>query len=119
MPDVITPEERALIDAAIASGATKLIPPGVSSYAGYRWCEKTRRVVLIDWEERKEKASTLEIGRDRLNAHRAKAAEIRRESLLALIADGKDRAEIAGILGLNPRTVVSMIRELREAGRLK
>lgn len=45
MPDTITDDERAAIDAAIADGAVKKIPRGRSSYA-MRYDEKTQRVLM-------------------------------------------------------------------------
>lgn len=118
MPDIVTDEERALINAALEQGVVKQIPIGVSSYAGYRWCEKTRRVVQVEARPIHEQYNgTFSAARNRMNDNRAKAAEVRKTALLALLGDNKPYAEIAGILSVNVRTVVKLVRQLKDEGR--
>lgn len=120
MPDLITPEERAMIENAIAQGKVTVIPEGVRAmhHADYKWCEKTRRLAVTEEGRAKpQQVDSFHAGRAQLNGNRAKAAEFRKEALIGLLKDGKTKTEAAAVLKINPRTVNKLIKELKDAGR--
>jgi DNA-binding NarL/FixJ family response regulator len=115
VPDYITNEERRLIDEALAADRVKKIPYGARSFAGYRWCEKTNRVVLIDYKPINTNfVKSKNTGRDTMNKNRAVAAAKRKETIRGLLASGKTKHEIANIMSLGYRTVNKLIKEIQD-----
>ena len=88
----ITPEERALIEAAIAAGKLKRIPQGVSSYNA------------AEGESWRKKHNTI--------ARKTAIAQKRRAKVRAMHAQGKTTRETAEALGVSIGMVGDDIRAL-------
>jgi len=103
MPDEITPEERAAIDAAVAQGRVRRIPRGKSAWE-IRVNPDTGRLVYVNTEtERAEGRARFGFGR-RFGSVSA-TVERRRGRVRALHAEGLTNIEIGARLNVDPRTV--------------
>lgn len=103
----LAPEDRALIDAAVAAGRVTRVPTGVTSWAGYRWTGSQLREIDAD-----SAAAQTWRGRN-------KGAEIRsgvrlrnRAAVAADHAAGRSAAEIAAAHGLSLECVYRHVRAI-------
>ncbi len=120
MPAYLSPEERQLIDAALAEGRVTRLALGQSSRPDVIWCNKTNRLVYtepVPFQARLTGAASPAI--QRVNMFRAQAAEQRRETILSLYRDGKGPVEISKLIGLNRRRVTKHLALLREEGLIE
>jgi hypothetical protein len=123
MADVITAEERAMIEAAVAEGKVRRVEYGTTGHSGYRWDSKQNRLVLI--EKPKPPSQTL-IGPQnaatvRLNQSRAAAAKKRDEMIDGLVASGMSKHEIRATMNLTERRlnrILQRIKERKERGEM-
>lgn len=119
MPDYVSSEERALIDAALEAGQVVVVPAGASAYAGYVYNPQTRRVELKEPRPQDQRYNgTFSGARDRMNASRAAAGRVRRDAIVELVKAGKPSPEIANMVGIHRRSVNKIIKELKQEGRL-
>lgn len=115
MPDYITEEERRLIDEAIEAGKVQKIPMSEYVTAKYQWDSKQNRLVLIEKKPPQILFSgAMNSGRDKINAFRKAAGEQRFNTMVALFKDGKDKKEIAAMLGVHHRYLNKMILKAKE-----
>lgn len=124
MPDVITPEERAAIDSAIAAGKARKIPAGQSAYETI--FDPARNTVVT----RVRATGAVLTGRDMMRgtitsemarARRTRRAKpratdpkvaARRAQVRALVAEGKTVPEIALRIGAHPERVREDLKAL-------
>lgn len=109
-PNVITPEERALIDAAVQAGRVRQIERGASGLPGYIWSPKAKQVVLVATEIEREAAkrgvaTSCILARDRHNQANKLAARERAMKVRAMRDEGLTQQQIADLLGVSDRTV--------------
>ena len=98
MPDIVTDEERALIDAAVAEGRVRVIPQG----------EGTFRYPVVGEQFTIASGAVLA---------RQKQAAKRREKVIRLAAEGLSISQIADKLGVPKGTIAQDYRILGTAMR--
>jgi hypothetical protein len=136
MPDQLAPDERALIDAAIAAGKVRQVPRGASSYVvQYVYKPMTRydgahigKLVCVDpdgWKEQrkrewriKQRGDKARMAKGRATALAAKRAKVeaRREHVARLI-ETYSQVEIAKQLGVSAETIRFDVKALKAEGR--
>lgn len=105
MPDVITPEERKKIDAALKRGVkVQRIPPGVSAYQ-MRWDEEKKGLRYINPARAKQMQSTTWAGGGRRKRGTSQEVAARRIKVADMMDTGKSAAEIATALGVSRNLV--------------
>lgn len=117
MPDIITPQERALIDAAIAAGKVRHIPVGTSVTIDYSWNGRHRRLERANKEDAKPKPPGY--GLMRVNAERRKSGELRKQAILEMARGGMRAPQIAERVNILRHRVNEILRELRAEGKLE
>ena len=109
----LAPEERALIDAAVAAGRVTRVPTGASSWPGYRWTGNQLREIDPDGA-----AAQTWRGRNKGAEIRAGVSLRNRAAVAADHAAGRTVAEIAAIHGLSHECVYRHVRAiLRKEGQ--
>lgn len=104
----IRPEERALIDAAIAAGRVQVIPTGQTSFVLPVWNGQQ----LVSAEPEKQRAEMIR-GMFAQRRQQPSAEQIDRRRAVALLhADGLSVAEMADRLGNDPATLRNDLRAL-------
>lgn len=108
----VTAAERWLIDLAIAAGRVKVIPTGKTAI-GYRWCEKTRRIIRVNAEDQRHEDRWTK-KRDGINAQRAEEARARVAEIKRMRDLGMTNDAISKALGINKDTVRKALRRERQ-----
>jgi hypothetical protein len=136
MPDHLAPDERALIDAAIAAGKVRQVPRGASSYVVqyvYKPLSGNRendigKLICVDpdgWKQQrqrewriKQRGDKARRAKGRATALAAKRAKIeaRREHVARLI-ETHSQVEIAKQLGVSAETIHIDVKALKAGGR--
>lgn len=108
----LTPEERRLIDTAIARGRVRRIPRGVSGLQRYRW--KDGDLVAIE-------GGAAHAGRKRRQSRAHRGVQARRAQVRVLFDRGLTGPAIAEALGVDLRTIYNDVAKLglRLSGRHK
>ncbi len=102
--DVISAEDRALIDEAIAAGQVQHIPRGHSSFSDdIAW--NGRNLVYVDKAKTEALRSTSSLFNRRSGPRKDPKVAARRAKVRDLAQTGKNTAEIAKILGTTPSIV--------------
>lgn len=105
MPDVITPEERKMIDAALKRGVkVKRIPPGVSSYQ-MQWDEEKGGLRYVDPEQAAAMRSTTWMNGNRKQRRLSPEVAERRIKVRDKMDAGKTAREISTDLGVPISTI--------------
>lgn len=97
--NAVTPEERRLIDEAIAQGKVQKVPPG-SGHPGFQWCESRQRLVT---KENDGGRSYFTFGWR--TSKRQVVAKKRRAHVRRLHGEGKTVAEIVEALGASEYSI--------------
>ncbi|MFP4044821.1 MAG: hypothetical protein ACLFTP_09690 [Rhodosalinus sp.] len=117
MPDHMTAEERAAVEAAVAEGRVTKAPPGQSGLTTYRWSEHERRLVTVQqgpdgcWRRGNQQYAVA--GRNGAKGRVYTAdprVEARRKEVAALAAEGLSGAQIADRLGVGVSVVYADCR---------
>lgn len=114
MSDYITPEDRALIDEAIAAGKVQKIAYGETGFPGYKFDEKQNQLRIIDFDKTMAKrAPSTNAGLKRMNHFREEAARAREEHAHKLIANGHTMPQVAAMIGCNERSLRKILERSR------
>lgn len=136
MPDQLAPDERAMIDAAVAAGKVRRVPPGASGYAvqyvyqtpGVEREGHIGKLICVDpdgWKQQrqrewriKQRGDKARLAKGRAAAIAAKRAKVesRREHVARLI-ETHSQVEIAKQLGVSPETIGLDVKALKAEGR--
>ena len=115
--DVVTAEERALIDAALAAGMVKVCPPNTFSNEtlNIKYDEDTRRLKYVDKKGQFASRDTVKrmVAGVRQVPSPAVAKEVgerraddkRREAVAILLSQGRKQVEIARIMGVSRQLI--------------
>ena len=103
--NAISPDERALIDAALAAGRVQKLPMGGTAQPGYVWDGKTRKLVSTDPASAGWKGWQRMFTANRRARGETAAVDARRAKVASMVTDGTRSADIATALGVSITTV--------------
>ena len=104
MPDGLSAQERALIDAAVSEGRVTKCALGATSWPDVVWDPTTRKLVSVDPQGARDRFFKPKSRRSKLHMHS--------EDIKRCIAEGRGQTETAKLLGLAVETVAKYARTL-------
>lgn len=106
----VTPQERALIDAAVAAGKVRKVPQGVSGMPTTIYDQHLKKFITVYADGRRLHGSEI------IGQRNSRIKRIKRARAAAMAAEGLPLDEIARRLGVSWTTICRYLDEIAKAG---